>query len=102
MARSGFVVVDVDSIQEVNVAYCRCQQKDVVGEHWQQLMRHELYPGSVDEPYTAFTFRTLALFHALTLQGKVTMFDFWYALEARSDNTGTVGIKVGCAAVEDY
>ncbi|EEB95982.1 hypothetical protein MPER_04962, partial [Moniliophthora perniciosa FA553] len=93
LARDGFAVVDIDSIQEVSISYCQCQDPSIVGDHWQQLLRRELYPGPVEEPYTAFTFRVLALFHALTLRGKLTMYDFYYALSGRTDITGTKGIK---------
>ncbi|KAK7016199.1 hypothetical protein VNI00_018964 [Paramarasmius palmivorus] len=93
MARTGFVVVDVDSIQEVSIAYCACRSAEVVGVKWQQLMRRELYPGSVDYPYTAFTFRVLALFHALTLKGKINLYDFYYGLEMRSNGGGCRDIK---------
>ncbi|KAK7014754.1 hypothetical protein VNI00_019289 [Paramarasmius palmivorus] len=93
MARSGFVVVDVDSIQEVSIAYCACREEEVVGRKWEQLMRRELYPGSVEEPYTAFTFRVLSLFHALTLKGKINLYDFYYGLELRSSGGGCFDIK---------
>ncbi|KAK7025347.1 hypothetical protein VNI00_016058 [Paramarasmius palmivorus] len=93
MARSGFVVVDMDSIQEVSVAYCSCRSEEVAGQKWQQLMRRELYPGSIEEPYTAFTFRVLALFHALTLKGKINLYDFYYGLEMRSNGGGCSDIK---------
>ncbi|KAK7026742.1 hypothetical protein VNI00_015515 [Paramarasmius palmivorus] len=93
MARSGFVVVDVDSVQEVSIAYCACRSEGVVGQKWQQLMRRELYPGSVEDPYTAFTFRVLGLFHALTLKGKINLYDFYYGLEMRSNGGGCYDVK---------
>ncbi|KAK7013626.1 hypothetical protein VNI00_019462 [Paramarasmius palmivorus] len=93
MARKGFVVVDVDSIQEVSIAYCGCRSEEAVGQKWQQLMRRELYPGSVEDPYTVFTFRVLALFHALTLKGKINLYDFYYGLEMRSNGGGCTDIK---------
>ncbi|KAL0567206.1 hypothetical protein V5O48_014794 [Marasmius crinis-equi] len=92
-ARSNFVIVDVDSIQDVNVSYCMCRRSSVVGDSWQQLMRYRLYPGSVDTPATAFTFRCLTLFHNLTLQGKMTAYDFYHGLETLTDATGLTNVK---------
>ncbi|KAK7054294.1 hypothetical protein VNI00_003487 [Paramarasmius palmivorus] len=93
MARTGFVVVDLDYIQEVSVAYCNCRLESVAGQKWQQLMRRELYPGSIEDPYTAFTFRVLNLFHSLTLKGKITLYDFYYSIELRSNVGGTLDVK---------
>ncbi|KAK7024597.1 hypothetical protein VNI00_016158 [Paramarasmius palmivorus] len=87
----SFVVVDLNSIQEVEIRYCMCQRD--VGKEWQQLMRYELYPATVNEPRTAFTFQTLSLFHTMTHQGKITLYDFYYGLEARTDGAGLGGLK---------
>jgi hypothetical protein len=87
-ARTGFVVVDIDLIQEVDIHFCACQSLAVVGEGFQQLLRRRLFPATVISPHTAFTFRVLTFFHALTLHGKVTMYDFYRAIEARTDAAG--------------
>ncbi|KAL0563258.1 hypothetical protein V5O48_018815, partial [Marasmius crinis-equi] len=70
-----------------------CQHSSVVGDSWQQLMRYRLYPGSVDTPATTFTFQCLTLFHNLTLQGKVTVYDFYHRLETLTDAVGLTIIK---------
>ncbi|TFY75163.1 hypothetical protein EWM64_g8848 [Hericium alpestre] len=36
----------------------------------------------------AFTFDLLDMFHQLTLQGKINMYDFFLAIEHKTDNTG--------------
>ncbi|KAK7017498.1 hypothetical protein VNI00_018627 [Paramarasmius palmivorus] len=90
-APSGFVIVDINSIQEVDVRYCICQPD--VGKDWQQLLRYELYPATVMGPRTAFTFQTLTLFHTMTHLGKVTLYDFYRTLEARTDGVGLGGVK---------
>ncbi|KAK7028210.1 hypothetical protein VNI00_014900 [Paramarasmius palmivorus] len=84
-ARSGFVVVDIDSLQEVDVYFCMCQPQEVVGDHWQQLMRYELFPATSTQPHTAFTFRLLRFFHTLTLQGKINIYDYYILIENRMD-----------------
>ncbi|KAK7026660.1 hypothetical protein VNI00_015533 [Paramarasmius palmivorus] len=90
-APTGFVVVDINSIQEVDVRYCICQPH--VGKDWQQLLRYKLYPATVMGPRTAFTFQTLTLFHTMTHLGKVNLYDFYRTLEARTDGVGLGGVK---------
>ncbi|KAK7016424.1 hypothetical protein VNI00_018906 [Paramarasmius palmivorus] len=92
-SRSGFVVVDIDSTQEVDVQFCMCQAPEYVGEQWQQLMRYELFPATTHQPHTAFTFRLLRFFHTLTLQGKVTVYDYYYAVHNRTDGAGLSHLK---------
>ncbi|KAL0563349.1 hypothetical protein V5O48_018720, partial [Marasmius crinis-equi] len=91
--RARFVVVDIDYIQEVDVRFCQCQRTQVVGEPYQQLLRKSLFPATVADPHTAFTFRALSYFHALTLTGKVTMYDFYRAVERRTDGSGLQGSR---------
>ncbi|KAK7022765.1 hypothetical protein VNI00_016968 [Paramarasmius palmivorus] len=92
-SKSGFVVVDIDSIQEVTLQYCGCRVTSVAGTSWEQLMRSRLYPATTVEPMTAFTFRMLEFFHDLTLQGKVSVYDFYHALETRTDGAFVQGTK---------
>ncbi|KAK7021990.1 hypothetical protein VNI00_017092 [Paramarasmius palmivorus] len=87
-SRTGFVVVDLEGIQDVSLQFCECRSVEAAGERWQQLMRARLYPATVAEPHTAFTFRTLSHFHHLTTQGKVSLYDFYYTLEKRTDALG--------------
>ncbi|KAK7024290.1 hypothetical protein VNI00_016414 [Paramarasmius palmivorus] len=92
-ARAGFVVVDIDSTQEVDVYFCMCQHPDVVGEQWQQLMRFELFPATSIQPHTAFTFRLLRFFHTLTLQGKINIYDYYISIQNRTDGAGITAFK---------
>ncbi|KAL0573338.1 hypothetical protein V5O48_008616 [Marasmius crinis-equi] len=91
--KTGFTVVDVFGIQDVNVNSCLCQQQEVVGNRLQQLLRFKVYPATVQNPQTVFTFRLLNLFHTMTLQGKVTLYDFYRSIEKRTDSTGTIRVK---------
>jgi hypothetical protein len=49
---------------------------------------------SFTHPRSAVTFSTLNLFHLLTLQGKVTAYDFYYSLVHQTDNWMTDPPKV--------
>lgn len=94
-AKTGFYVFDIDSVQEVNIFFCNCQHTADVGEDWQQLLRFRLFPATTVNPHTAFTFRALSFFHCLTLKGKVNLYDFYGAIERRTDSLGLLGLKVG-------
>jgi len=50
------VVVDIGHIHTHNVAWCTCTDAP---SKWTQLIEMQLYPGSVQYPRTAFTFRLL-------------------------------------------
>ena len=76
------MVIDIDYMQEVDLSFCHCRDPRVVGDTFQQLIRRHLFPATILEPHTAFTFRALTLFHTLTLHGKVTNYDFYRAIQA--------------------
>jgi len=88
------VVIHTNGIHEVAVDYCVCQEVAKVGDFWQQLMRQQWYPGSTTKPRTVCTFGMLKHFHALTLEGKMSLHGFYGRVEKRTDNTGTVSLKV--------
>jgi len=98
-AHTDFVVLHNNGIHNVALDYCLCQSSGDVGDYWQQLMRRKWFPGSVLEPRTACTFEVLELFHRLTLQGKMSLYDFYAGLEKRTDNTGTSKPKVSTTSV---
>ncbi|KAJ7036483.1 hypothetical protein C8F04DRAFT_1210089 [Mycena alexandri] len=58
-----------------------------------QTLRRSWFPATDLEPQTCATFRLVELFHILTLQGKVTTYDFYSGLEKLTDNTGLVKLK---------
>ncbi|KAK7017907.1 hypothetical protein VNI00_018519 [Paramarasmius palmivorus] len=92
--RTGFVVADRHGVQEdVLLSKCECRDVSVAGELWQQLLRYGLYPATVEEPRTAFTVSVLEHFHTLTLQGKVSLYDYYHALESLTDHSGVSDIK---------
>ncbi|KAI0038056.1 hypothetical protein FA95DRAFT_1506105, partial [Auriscalpium vulgare] len=82
------VVVDVSGIHEVHVNYCAC---GIVGSSRPivQLLRAGWWPATTDRPRTVVTFAVLNHFHALNLQGKVNMYDYYQGLVRLVDGTGT-------------
>lgn len=91
-----FVVLHTNGFHPVTVHFCACEQMSTAGTQIQQLLRFELYPATIGDPRTCATFRVLELFHMLTLQGKLTGYDFYLSLEYMSDNTGLGPRLVSC------
>ena len=84
MACKDFVVIDTNGIHLVNVDYCRCYSVT----HRVQLLRIGWWPATPLDPQTCATMEVLRHFQILNLQGKLTGFSFYRALEYQTDNTG--------------
>ena len=95
-AHSDFIVIDVNGLHHVNVDFCGCRAyaSGASGEWHQQLLRAEWYPATVKEPQTVCTFRVLEHFHRMTLQGKLSAYDYYTSLEKLMDATGIELTKV--------
>jgi hypothetical protein len=94
MCYSDFVVLDISGLHTVNVRFCECPNVDG-GLHTRfQLLRFGWFPSTVTRPKSAFTFDVLDTFHLLTLQGKTSVYDFYYTMAHKSDNTGLLQMKV--------
>ena len=95
-APADFAVLHTNGFHPVTLCYCGCEQLATAGTRLQQLLRRELYPATIGEPTTCATFRMLDSFHILTLQGKLSGYDYYLSLEYLSNNTG-LGLKfVSC------
>lgn len=86
------MVLHTNGLHPVTIHYCGCEQLTVAGTRLQQLLRYELFPATIGEPTTCATFRMLDQFHILTLQGKLTGYDYYLSLEYLTSNTG-LGLK---------
>ena len=86
-APSNFMVLDINGWHAVTLSYCKCDQLSRAGTRLQQLLRYELYPATLGEPSTCATFRLLDTFHALTLQSKITVYDYYITLNNMTDPT---------------
>ncbi|KAI1788247.1 hypothetical protein LXA43DRAFT_1097465 [Ganoderma leucocontextum] len=62
------------------------------GSQIQQLLRGDLWPTMDAELNTCFSFVLLEHYHIMSLQGKISMYDYYQSLERMTDNTGTVKI----------
>ncbi|KAK0458061.1 uncharacterized protein EV420DRAFT_1620865 [Desarmillaria tabescens] len=80
-----FVVVDIDGIHMVNMAFCNCTQG--ILQHI-QLLHRWLFPVTTIYPHTAFTFCVLHFFQLLSFMSKVSAYEFYHTLVRLTDNSG--------------
>ncbi|KAI9067504.1 hypothetical protein FKP32DRAFT_1563686 [Trametes sanguinea] len=92
-SRSDFTVIDVNGRHSVTVEFCGCDRAGEAGEPVQQLLRRKLYPATDINPNTAFTFSLLEHYHIQSLQGKISMYDYYTSLERLTDNTGVQKLR---------
>ncbi|KAI0059388.1 hypothetical protein BV25DRAFT_1785942, partial [Artomyces pyxidatus] len=89
---SPLTVIDVTGIHLVRYNLCQCARvgasRPIV-----QLLRAAYFPSTVQRPRTVVTFRTLRLFHALTVQSKVNAYDFYNGLVRITDGAGLLKLK---------
>ncbi|KAI6041640.1 hypothetical protein EDC04DRAFT_2867093 [Pisolithus marmoratus] len=84
-SKDGFVVVHNNGIHIVSLAFCGCEATET---HYRQLLRMRWLPATSDRPHTAATFHVLGDFHLVSLESKLSCYDFYNALARHTDNTG--------------
>lgn len=82
----NFAVIHTNGIHTTTVELCQCHTPVVHARI--QLLRAGIYPATALSPQSGATFAAMKLFHILSLQGKVTGYDFIHGLEIITDNTG--------------
>ncbi|KAA1479641.1 hypothetical protein DENSPDRAFT_862064 [Dentipellis sp. KUC8613] len=80
-------VIDVSGIHRVRARFCSCLLTETA-RTYVQLLRAKWWPMSLDRPQTTVTFRTLQLFHSLSLQAKINSYDFYHSLIRVTNGTG--------------
>lgn len=80
-----FVVIHTNGIHHVGLDFCGCTSAP---EHRRQLLREGWWPATALEPQTCSTFSVLNLFHLLSLQGKLSAYDFYRSMEYATENFG--------------
>ncbi|EIN05220.1 hypothetical protein PUNSTDRAFT_75047 [Punctularia strigosozonata HHB-11173 SS5] len=83
-AHQSFIVFDANGYHSVDVKYCACSTT----LPFEQLLDVGWYPASTQQPRTVFTFSFLDTFHRLTLQGKVSLHDYYLSVIHKTDNAG--------------
>jgi hypothetical protein len=88
-----FTILDVSGLHMVSMRFCECHSTPGGSLHRIQLLRYGWFPCTVVYPQSGFTFNVLNLFHLMTLQGKISAYDFYYALIHTSSNTDIIKMK---------
>ncbi|KAF7377997.1 CxC2 domain-containing protein [Mycena sanguinolenta] len=86
--RNKFVVIAPNGFHHVTLDYCQCRRSGAL-PWWEQLLLYGWFPSTPDHPKSAITIPTLKLFHAVSLQGKTTVYHFFNALVKLTDNSGS-------------
>lgn len=98
-AGEAFVIVDSDAVHEVALDFCGCGPG---GAKPRQLLRAGLYPATGGNPRTAGTFAVIRRFHLLSLESKISAYEFYHSLARGTNNTGLEPLaKVGDASYTD-
>jgi hypothetical protein len=82
---ADFCVFDTSGVHHVSIDFCDCGTNGVIHQRT-QILRARWFPATFNRPQTAFTFECLDTFHELTLQGKTTLYDFYYMVLHKTDN----------------
>lgn len=86
-----FVLLDLSGVHELSLDFCGCEH---ALPHYIQLLRARWFPATSSDPKTAATFRVLETFQILSVQSKISGWEFYQTLARRTDNTGTDVPKV--------
>ncbi|KAJ7453629.1 hypothetical protein B0H11DRAFT_1740870 [Mycena galericulata] len=78
-----FVLVDTNGIHLARILYCGCEEAPA--RHI-QLVRARLFPATLKDPKTVFTFDVLHNFHVHNLTSKKPALDYYRALQKLTDN----------------
>ncbi|KAI0054919.1 hypothetical protein BV25DRAFT_1787193, partial [Artomyces pyxidatus] len=89
--RKIFTVLHVNGIHTIDLYFCGCGSNGGL-DPWRQLRRCDWWPATPLEPQTAATCALLKHFHLLSLQGKVTAYDYYRTMELQTDNTGLLAL----------
>jgi len=90
-----FTIVHTNGIHRVDLAYCGCTEAGNHGSRVQQLLRRRLFPATTLDPQTACTFSLLKSAQLLSLQSKLSLYDYYLCIEKLTDATGTADVNVG-------
>ena len=78
----------------MELAFCGCTEAVHHGTRVQQLMRRRLFPATTLDPQTACTFSLLRSAQLLSLQSKLSLYDYYSCIEMLTDATGAINVNV--------
>jgi hypothetical protein len=91
-------IVHTNGIHTRRILYCHCNG---VSEAI-QLVRSGLFPATIQQPETAFTFAVLKDFHLHTLTSKKSAYDHYHALQKHTNNAFPQKCPVSSSFIKLY
>ena len=95
-----FSVIHKNGIHLVDISFCGCDHAAQYGDRVQQLLRYRLLPATTTDPQTASTFALLKSVHVLSIQSKLSLYDFYQSNEILTDATHISDVKVRVAFID--
>jgi CxC2 like cysteine cluster associated with KDZ transposases len=86
-----FTVVETNGIHSTRIIFCQCLGSR---SRTKQLMSARLFPATMAQPTTAFSFRLLKEFHIHSLESKKAAYDYIGAIRRLTDNAFTPKVPV--------
>lgn len=83
---NNFTIVHTNGLHLCSIQFCGCYSSHGGSAPNVQLLRYRIFPASALHPQVGFTFSVLEFFHGLTLQSKVSAYDYYMALAKQSSN----------------
>lgn len=94
-----FTVVHNNGLHQIDILFCGCNLTTIHGNRVQQLLRRCLFPATKTDPQSGATFSLLESAHVLSVQSKLSLYDFYISIEMLTDATRVSGIKVCSVAL---
>ena len=95
----AFMILHVNGIHIINLVFCSCSHASEHSSQVQQLLRRRLLLATTIDPSTACTFQLLCAAHVLSVQSKLSLYNYYLAIENLTDATRMSGSKV-CLSIE--
>jgi len=85
------IVVDVSGVYQLQIGWCQCEGAPGADI---QLLRNHLFPASISNPSTAFTFGLLRHFHIDSVKCKTSALSFFSKLRRLTNDTSPDSVPV--------
>jgi len=89
--KKSLVVVDVSGVHQLQISWCRCKDAPAADI---QLLRNDLFPASISNPSTAFTFRLLNHFYIDSVECKTSAMSFFSKLRRLTNDSDPDSVPV--------
>jgi len=89
--KKSLVVVDVSGVHQLQISWCQCEDAPAADI---QLLRNDLFPATISNPSTAFTFRLLNYFYIDSVECKTSALSFFSKLRRLTNDSDPDSVPV--------